>query len=354
MKCLVCENEINETLKVCPYCENDFVGNGLVLTEAAKRLIAQRKEAWENKQKVIHETPEIPEEKVELPMVNDKSYTLGWGTQNPGHIVYLIDLSESMGRNDGHNIKDVLDVVKECLEEFVAECTPRRGSLRPRFTASIIGYNSKIFTLFSGDVNAAEKLTDIEDDTLLFDISEKSEAFPRWQTNTAKGFDAAREDIEKWLTTQQKAGIPTPAPYVIHITDGHPELTDPTTNKPIAEDILINEALEAANRLKAIKTDDGNLLLFNIHYNTNPDTPDNTELITPTVRPLEDKRKQFLFDASSVLPNAIVNSIQQYLRREQSHILKDNVKEGSRAMISNAKKKDLLSKFVVFASKSAL
>ena len=292
-----------------------------------------------------------------IPAAGKDFYKLGWGREHPGHIVYLIDLSESMGYNDGRNIKDVMEVVFNCMYYFVGVCTTKAG-LVPRLTASVIGYNSKIIPLLKhGSIEEIEELISIDPEKeTLFDISETGDACPRWQTMTAEAFDAARQDVEEWMAGQKNT--PMPAPYVIHITDGHPEQTDPATGKPIAENILMNRALKAAEKLKGLHTEDGNLLLFNVHYNTNGQDGSNHELITPAQRPtgstVFDKRRQFLYDASSELPAAIIDSIQSFYKREKDHILKTNVRSGSRALISNTRNKSLLSDFVVFSSKSAL
>lgn len=305
----------------------------------------------------IQQHPELGTKEEEEQEVNSSEYKLKWDTESPGHIVYVIDLSQSMGFNDGKNIKDVLEVVYDCLEDFVTSCTTSKGKLAPKLTATIIGYNSKVNVLFKGGIEQICELIDIDpEEETIFDITQGGEAFPQGFTKTAEAFDAAREDIEKWMNTQRDAHVPMPAPYVVHITDGHPELKE--NDKRVPEEELMDKALTAARRLKDIKTDDGHLLLFNIHYNTNGTGYDSEELVTPAQRPngnsVFEKRRQFLFDASSILPKPIVDSIQGFLKRENSHILKVNVKEGSRAMISNTRDKDLLSKFVVFSSKTGM
>ena len=272
-----------------------------------------------------------------------------------------------MGLNDGRNIKDVLEVVYNCLSSFVGKCSvvnPKTGEVKlvPRLTATIIGYNSKIVRLFprsekeKGGIERIDELIDIDpEQDYIFDIKEGGLAYPQWQTKTAEAFAAAREDVERWMKQQKENGIPMPAPYVIHITDGHPEETDAETQKEIPEDVLMDKALEEAKKLKDIETEDGHLLLFNIHSNTNGSNT-GEELVTPVKRPSGntqfDKRRQFLYDASSVLPAKIVESIQTLYREDTMHVLKKNVQIGSRAMISNSQDKELLSDFVVFSSQT--
>jgi uncharacterized protein YegL len=279
----------------------------------------------------------------------------GWGTKNPGHIVYLIDLSESMRWNSFRNIKDVMEVTYKCLDQLIGPCLPGQ-SVFERFTASIIGYNSKIIHLFpNGGVAEIEKLLDSTYGKALFDYEkEEDPAYPRWQTYMASAFDAAYDDVTEWISRQRQKGYYVPAPYVINITDGHPEESDPTNPKEnIPEEVAMKKALTAADRLKSIKTEDGDLLLFNIHYD--PGASD--ELITPVDRPVGneifDKRRQFMYDASSVLPNEIVEAIWGMVddpEEVNTHPFVKNVKHGSRAMISNAKDRTILANFVIFCS----
>lgn len=298
-------------------------------------------------------------EESEIPYIpaDNGLYSLGWGDKHPGHIVYLIDLSESMRWDDYHNIKDVIEVLRECIKRMVTDCTPGEAEPIERFSISVIGYNSKIIHLLPN-----KNVADLEEYLIerkklpLFDIYEGGNAYPQYQTYMASAFDAAAEDIKEWISQQRENGMKIPAPYVIHVTDGHPEESDENEReKNIPEEKAMEKALKAASRLKEIKGDDGNVLLFNIHYDSAEKNIQ--ELITPSSRPsgssIYDKRKQFLYDVSSVLPERIVKKINDMVKSQEEKETDPFVKyvhNGSRAMISNAKNKKLLNNFIVFSS----
>lgn len=357
MKCKICDTEYSG--HKCPNCGfitlNLLPGTPQGIIEVYYQKLAKAKEEWE-KNKKQSEDPNLGYETPFVPIESDL-YKLGWGTKNPGHIVYLIDLSESMRWNDYQNIKDVLEVLRECIKRMVTDCTPGEGEPIERFSISVIGYNSRIIHLLTN-----KNVADLEDYLLerkklpLFDINEGGNAYPQYQTYMASAFDAAAEDIKEWISQQQKKGMKIPAPYVIHVTDGHPEECDENNReKNIPEEKAMEKALQAASRLKDIKVDDGNVLLFNIHYDSAEKNIQ--ELITPSNRPsgssIYDKRKQFLYDVSSVLPERIVKKINDMVKSQEEKEADPFVKyvhNGSRAMISNAKNKKLLNNFVVFSS----
>lgn len=348
MKCLVCENEINDTLKVCPYCENDFVGNGLVLTEAAKRLIAQRKEAWENKQKVIHEEPKetlLTSDSPEV-FVYDDYYKLPWGSNHPGHIVYLIDLSGSMAYQGKFEIiKEVIQKVSNLVVSMCKESvrirengeSVNRKIVKNRVSVTILGYNSKIIKLFEGTaIELNDKLKEakiMESTTQKFPLYETfpNKVNPTSMTYTEMAFKAALNDIKQWIAHQEQEGKPIPAPVVIHITDGHPE------EKDVEESVSIRNALQVAKEIQNVEVNDGKALLFNIHFDGNPQTK---PLRFPTQAP-NDERRRFLYEASSPLPPKFCQS---------ARAIGLDASDNCRFMISNENEKDLLVRLIEFGS----
>ena len=252
---------------------------------------------------------------------------LAWGTPHPGHLVYLIDLSGSM--EERNKVQDVMSVVFECLDNLVARCTVM-ASIKERFSLTVLGYNSDVFTLFKGGVAEIDELLSERYGQPLFDIN--GVAKPQWQTYMADAYDAAREDIEQWKTQQKAKNLPIPVPIVINITDGHPEEYQKT------EAQATERALEAARRLMQVRGDDSNTLLFNIHYEPASGT---AEMILPKNEPA-DTRRRFLFNASSVLDDDDVN-VARAKGLEQAV-------PGCHGMVSNAQDKKLLLNFVEMAS----
>lgn len=254
------------------------------------------------------------------------AYDLRWGTNHPGHLVYLLDFSGSMAWND--NISKVLNAVSDVSEHLLGSCETMSG-FRNRFSLTIYGYNQNVFELFDGNVEQLDQyLEKCEGQKLFYD---KTVAVPRGLTDTALAFRKAGENIKQWIERQDKKGLPIPAPIVINITDGRPEMV----GKSMEE--AANEALSAAKDLKAIAVPDGNLLLFNIHFDGKPN---GKTLRFPNVEP-NDLEKKFLYNASSSLND-------EFSRRANS--LGFSTQPGSRFMISNENEQRMLTRLIAFGS----
>lgn len=219
------------------------------------------------------------------------AYNLGWGSNHPGHFVYLVDLSQSM--NSDNKIDAVIRALGQVSEHLIGQCDTFSG-LKNRFSITILGYNSDVYELFSGSIIDLDKRL-AETGEPMFD--KEKEALPRWQTYTAKALRAAAKDIREWIAKQNQNNVPIPVPVVIHITDGHPEEHERNDSESI------KDALAAAQELKSISVPDGNTLLCNIHI----DGVKSTEtLLFPSIRP-SDTYRQFLFDSSSTMPDIFSN-----------------------------------------------
>ena len=262
-------------------------------------------------------------------------YNLGWGSQHPGHLVYLVDLSGSMKKDN--KIGQVMDALHKSLRLLLTKCTAGK-TLLERFTVSIIGYHSDIVPLFSGGVQDLRSLIakGVSTGKPLFDIEEGGIAEPKWQTYMTNAFDEARRDIEQWISSSN--GRQCPAPIVINITDGQPE----EKNKSL--EVCANEALQAARQLTSVKTPDGNVLLYNLHIGNSGNL---SEIILPVGRPnstgneREDQRIQFLYDSASVLTEKIARVANSF--EIPAHA-------GSHGMVSNVQDSALLIRLIEFSS----
>ena len=259
------------------------------------------------------------------------AYDLRWGSNHPGHLVYLLDLSGSMEKNG--RIDYLLEAVKVTADFLVEKC--KKGDiLSNRFGISIIGYNTDVYTLFKGsvidlDAKLEEAYNRGGEDAPLFDKT--TEAKPQWQTYTAKAFRAVGEDIREWIATQQRNNIPMPAPMIIHVTDGYPYENERDEAK------AQEDALKAAEEIKAISVPDGAPILFNIHI----DDGNDPEVLFPTQAP-NDVRQQFLFKASSIMPDRFA-SVGRDAFNFPTH-------QGCRYMASNVKDKNKLVQLIAFGS----
>ena len=153
------------------------------------------------------------------------SYELHWNPKHPGHIVYMLDLSGSMGRkiNDTRLVDTVMEVMQKLFRSLKNEIM-NGDEILDLFSATVIGYNSDVFTLM--ECKTAKEFNKFFNDSrrrgYIFNTQQGGEAEPKWQTYMSDAFDAAAKDINTWLSTQRAKGIQTPAPVVINITDGDP------------------------------------------------------------------------------------------------------------------------------------
>ena len=236
-------------------------------------------------------------------------YDLKWNSAHPGHIVFLIDLSGSMSENQ--KIDYLLDALKDTLDVLLAISESRK-----RVEISIYGYNYQIVEIWKNKTvpEMVQILTDAEEEgKKLFNLR------PEYQTCMRLAFERAKQDIEEWLSIQNKKGIlNSPSPIVINITDGFP-YEGPNFN----QDNVYADTLKAAKDIMSITTSDGNVRLFNIHFDPQSEEP---TLRFPTSEP-NDTNLQFLYNASSVMTPQMILSARTYGFTE--------TKDGSRALVSN-------------------
>lgn len=261
------------------------------------------------------------------------AYSLSWGRQHPGHLVYIVDLSGSM---QGQPLTQLLDVLYQVSESLVDNNLDENGDVMERFTLTIIGYNSDVMVLKEN-----MRLAELEE--LVYQVRSSGRPLldvkAQWQTYTAAAYRAAAADIRKWIAAQQAKGVKTPAPVVIHITDGEPYEAERS------QDAAIADALKAAGELKAISTPDGNTLLFNIHIA--PKGTTSRFLSTPP----SDRQRRFLYDASSVMDDAFARRAKVALSEFRSNgVDLDAIRAGSRFMVSNETNKNILVQLIVFGS----
>ena len=244
------------------------------------------------------------------------AYDLQWGSANPGHLVYLLDLSGSMAENG--KIDTLLEVLKDTCILMITD--PENLT---RASVSIIGYNSDVSTLFKGTLNDILKIFEKGGglNAILLDKEKSIQeggCRPEWQTYTAKAFRWAKNDIEEWIAAQERAGKRMPAPMIIHVTDGYPYEEE---RKP---EVARADALKAAQEIMNISLPDGNPLIFNIHIGDDP----SREVLFPTQR-LAEEDQQFLYDSSSIMPdNMVSNGISNSLPASHGcHLMASNVRE---------------------------
>ena len=233
------------------------------------------------------------------------SYVAEISRVRPSCFIFLIDQSGSMqeawGGESGKNKAEALStIINRLLQNLVLKCAKSEG-VRDYYDVGVIGYGAAVGPAFSGPLSGKELVpigevanqpARVEERTKKVDdgaggLIDQSIKFPVWFEAIANGgtpmcqaMSRAQSILGRWVT-EQPTSFP---PIVINITDGQATDGDPAA---------------AANALKDLKTEDGQLLLFNIHVSSRPASP--IEFPSDESR-LPDDYAKHLFRMSSPLP----------------------------------------------------
>ncbi|HDN25769.1 MAG TPA: VWA domain-containing protein [Thioploca sp.] len=250
---------------------------------------------------------------------------------NPSCVLFMIDQSFSMddpfggGESTDKKATAVADVINKLLQNLVIKCAKDEG-VRDYYHIGVIGYGGQVGPAFGGELASKELVpisqianspARVEERTKKMpdatgELVEQTVKFPIWfdaitsgGTAMCKAMTQAKQILESWLTAHPD-GYP---PIVINITDG--ESTDGNPN-------------EVAQAIKNLKSNHGEVLLFNIHLSSHQ----NPKIEFPESEAgLPDEYAIRLFQMSSVLPNSI---------KEIAHQEGYPVSTGARGFVFNA------------------
>jgi len=236
------------------------------------------------------------------------SYTKEINRKNPTCFLFVIDQSGSMDETmSGGRVKSefVADVLNRTIAETIVRCTKADG-VRDYFEIGVIGYGGDdVGSAFGGALAGRTLLpiSEIESNPLRIeereedfdsgdDVLEKQLVkFPVWidpihdggtPMSTAMGIIA--ETVAEWCDAHPNSYPPT----VVHVTDG--QSTDGSPE-------------EIAEAIKGISTNDGDVLLFNLHV----DTESGDEIVFPSFEDeLPDDYAALLFRMSSTVPAHLI------------------------------------------------
>ena len=234
------------------------------------------------------------------------SYTAEISRTNPSCFLFLVDQSGSMedgwaGEPGKQKADGLATIINRLLQNLVLKCAKSEG-VRDYYHVGVIGYGDVVGPAFGGalagkelaPVSAIANLpARIEERKRKTDdgaggLIEQSIKFPVWFDPKAKGgtpmcaaFGQARKVLTAWLD-QHPQGFP---PIVINITDGESTDGDPSA---------------AATNLRDLRTDDGNVLLFNLHLSSKSAAP---VQFPADEAGLPDKWAKLLYGLSSPLPD---------------------------------------------------
>lgn len=227
--------------------------------------------------------------------------------KNIGCVVFVLDQSGSMHDPSGGNGPPKIQMLSRAVNRFIRELTMEclRGEDKPRhfFDVGLIGYCTDaegrplVGPAFQGALAGRDlvSVVDLFDNPFRVDLREvddgdggliKKKSYvwydpaAQFGTPTMTALDYAKRVVAGWVAAHPES-FP---PIVLHITDGEPTDGDPEP---------------AAEALRSLSTDDGNVLLFNCHLSERSDPP----LLFPAYEfdiPGVDSAR--LFRMSSLLP----------------------------------------------------
>ncbi len=243
------------------------------------------------------------------------SYSAEISRLNPSCFLFLIDQSGSMsdpfgaGESSKSKADAVADAINRLLSNLVIKCAKSEG-VRDYYYVSVIGYGANVGTAFGGALSGRDFVpiseigntpSNIEERKKKIDdgaggLVEQTTKFPIWFNAVANGgtpmcqaLTLAQRMLSGWLN-QHPICFP---PVVINITDG--ESTDGDPSIP-------------AESVKSLSSNDGNVLLFNLHLSSQRSIPIE---FADTEDTLPDQFAKMLFSISSFLPDYMRNFAQQ-------------------------------------------
>lgn len=242
------------------------------------------------------------------------SYQAAIQRSAPTALLFIVDQSGSMedrmAGTEKTKAQFVADVLNRTLMNLVTRCTKADG-VRDYFHVGVIGYGGQgIGNAFEGTLgnSVLQPISAIEANPLRIEdrkrrvddgaggLVEQAIKFPVWFDAKANGgtpmcaaITKAAEELVSWCDSHPNGYPPT----VLHVTDGQSTDGDPE---------------EKAGLLKEFKTNDGNVLLFNLHVS--PQAGKTIEF--PSVESdLPDQHSRLLFRMSSQLPEHLIRFAQE-------------------------------------------
>jgi hypothetical protein len=218
-------------------------------------------------------------------------------------------MSDAFGGGESNRKKadEVADAINRLLQNLVIRCAKAEG-VRDYYHIGVIGYGASVGAAFGGTLAGKELVLISEVATQPARVETRTKKvsdgagglvdqevkFPIWfdpkadnGTPMAEAFRCADRILSSWLAAHRTC-FP---PIVINITDGEPNPND--------------DPASAAMSLKSQSSDDGNVLLFNLHLSSQKSYPVE---FPGSDQGLPDQFARNLFGMSSVLPDHMYES----------------------------------------------
>ena len=251
-------------------------------------------------------------------------YTAQITRNAPTAFVFLVDHSVSMKKmttlygEEMTMAEAAARIVNNQINELVLRCV-KMGETRHYYDIAVIGYGEEAYSGWQGELEGRDfvspeelkshpytKITTRKEIRTRKGTQVKEVEQVQWVSAKHNGswthyhdaFGYAKKILDGWMKEHQNKDCYPPT--VIHITDG--EFNHATKE----------EVMQKANELKAMFTNDGNVILFNIHFTAQKD-------LKPVACPIEKKEldgnsyAETLFDMSSLLPERYNQDIMRCL-----------------------------------------
>lgn len=265
-------------------------------------------------------------------------YTAQITRLTPTAFIFLVDHSVSMNRKTNWNGEEitlseaVARIVNNQINELVLRCI-KADEIRSYFDIAVIGYDTSAYSGWQGELEGQwfvtpKQLRENPFKTITVREEKRTRKGPivkevekvQWVeadhsgswTHLHSALDCAKSILSEWIERHRNEVCYPPT--IINITDGE--------YNGASDDIV----LQKANELKAMSTNDGNVIFFNIHV-----TPNNEDkVIFPTsiseigTSSLAKK----LFALSSLLPsryNEDINNFKNSTNAERHYAMGVNV-----------------------------
>jgi hypothetical protein len=257
-------------------------------------------------------------------ILSKTAYTAQITRNTPTAFIFLVDHSISMKKKTilfGEEMtmaEAAARIVNRQINELVLRCI-KTTEVRHYYDIAVIGYGTSAYSGWTGALegrdfvspeelrdNPSKKIITREEKRTRKGIAVKEVEKVQWieprhdgsWTHVHEAFDRAKCLLERWMYEHHDKDCYPPT--IINITDG--EFNGATKE----------EVLQQANELKSMFTNDGNVILFNIHFTANKS---NEEVVCPiNKRELNGNTyAETLFDMSSLLPLRYNADIDKYL-----------------------------------------
>ncbi|MBP3680227.1 MAG: DUF4433 domain-containing protein, partial [Bacteroidaceae bacterium] len=262
-----------------------------------------------------------------------EAYTAQITRSTPTAFIFMVDHSVSMQKRTMLNGEEmsmaeaVARIVNHQINELVLRCI-KSNEVRHYYDIAVIGYAQNVYSGWNGTLsgrdfvspeelknNPFKKIITREEKRTRKGVVVKEVEKVQWLearhdgswTHVHKAFGRAKELLDEWMKKyHDKDCYP---PTIINITDG--EFNGATKE----------EVLQEANELKSMFTNDGNVILFNIHISANKGLSLSCPLSKDELK--GNSYATTLFEMSSLLPlryNAPISNIRKDSDMDARHV----------------------------------